>query len=213
MQKSLDKAVALTFDDGPNTTITHEVLDVLEKHGIIASFFVVGDNINEESEKAVKRAYALGCEINNHSKTHSHMDKMSAEDIKAEYEFTDRKVFEITGEHTRFFRPPYIAVGDAMWESISVPFIAGLGCDDWDFNVPVDTRVSVITEGVTDGTIILMHDFESNRMTVEAIDRIIPALKEQGYAFTTVSGLFEAKGITPVTKKVYSNVLQKDMWK
>ena len=212
MQNSLDKAVALTFDDGPNTTTTNEVLDVLEKHGVVASFFVVGNNINETSAKAVKRAYELGCEINNHSRTHSYMNKMSAEDIKAEYEFTDSRIFEITGERARFFRPPYIAVGDAMWESISVPFIAGLGCDDWDFNVPVDTRVSVITEGATDGTIILMHDFEHNSMTVEAIDRIIPALKERGYSFTTVSGLFEAKGITPVTKMVYSNVLQKGMW-
>ena len=206
------KAVALTFDDGPNTTTTSDVLDVLEKHGIIASFFLVGQNINGESEKTVKRAYDLGCEINNHSRTHGYMNRMTAEEIKAEYEFTDRKIFGITGEHTRFFRPPYIAVGDVMWDSISVPFIAGLGCDDWDDNVSVETRISVITEGVKDGTIILMHDFENNTKTVEAIDRIIPALKEQGYVFTTVGGLFEAKGITPVTKTVYSNVLQKGMW-
>ena len=218
MQKSLipargqDKAVALTFDDGPNTSTTNEVLDVLEKHGVVASFFPVGDNINEESAKVVKRACGLGCEINNHSKTHSYMDKMSAEDIKAEIEFTDRIIFEITGEHTKFFRPPYIAVGDAMWENISVPFIAGLGCDDWDDSVSVETRVSVITEGVKDGTIILLHDYEGNRKTVEALGRIIPALKEQGYRFTTVSGLFEAKGVTPVTKKVYSNVTQEGMW-
>lgn len=207
-----DKVVALTFDDGPNTTTTNEVLDVLEKHGVVASFFLIGDNITEESGKVVKRAYDLGCEINNHSKTHSYMNEMSAEDIKAEYEFTDQKVFEITGEHTKFFRPPYIAVGDVMWENISVPFINGLGCNDWDDKVPVKTRVAVITRGVTDGTIILMHDAKGNHMTVEAIDQIIPALKEQGYKFTTVSGLFEAKGITPVTKMIYTNATQESMW-
>ena len=207
-----DKTVALTFDDGPNTTTTGEVLDVLEKHGVVASFFLVGDKIGEESAKVVKRAYKLDCEINNHGKTHSYMNEMSAEDIRAEYEFTDRKVFEITGEHTKFFRPPYIAIGDVMWENISVPFIAGLGCDDWDDNVSVESRVSVITEGVKDGTIILLHDAEGNRKTVEAIDRIIPALKERGYGFTTVSGLFGAKGITPVTKMIYSNVMQEGMW-
>ena len=206
------KAVALTFDDGPNTTTTAEVLDVLEKYGVTASFFLVGNKINEESAIVVKRAYDLGCEIHNHSKSHRFMNEMSAEDIRAEFEFTDRKVFEITGVHTRFFRPPYIAVGDAMWENISVPFIAGLGCNDWDDNVSVESRVSVITEGVSDGTIILMHDAEGNRKTVDAIDRIIPALKEQGYAFTTVSGLFEAKGVTPVTKMIYSNVMQEGMW-
>ena len=207
-----DKVVALTFDDGPNTTTTNEVLDVLEKHGVVASFFLIGNNITDESAKSVKRAYDLGCEIDNHSKTHSYMDKMSAEDIKAEIAFVDDKVCEITGERTKFFRPPYIAVGDVMWENISLPFISGLGCNDWDSKVPVKSRVSVITKGVKDGTIILMHDAEGNHMTVEAIDQIIPALKEQGYKFTTVSGLFEAKGITPETRMIYSNAAQEGMW-
>lgn len=207
-----DKVVALTFDDGPNTTTTNEVLDVLEKHGVVASFFLIGNNINEESEKAVKRAYALGCEINNHSKTHSYMDKMSDEDVIAEYKYVDDKVFEMTGEHTKFFRPPYISVGEVMWENISVPFISGLGCNDWDDKVTVEVRVAVITRGVQDGTIILMHDAEGNHKTVEAIDQIIPALKEQGYKFTTVSGLFEAKGITPETRMIYSNATQEGMW-
>lgn len=207
-----DKVVALTFDDGPNTTTTNEVLDVLEKHKVVASFFLVGNNINDESAKSVKRAYDLGCEINNHSKTHGYMDKMTAEEIKAEFEYVDEKVLEITGEHTKFFRPPYIAVGDLMWENISVPFISGVGCNDWDNNVSVDRRVAVITKSVKDGGIILMHDAQGNSKTVEAIDKIIPALKEQGYKFTTVSGLFEAKGVTPVTQMIYSNVTQQSMW-
>lgn len=206
------KLVALTFDDGPNTTTTNEVLDVLEKHGVVASFFLVGNNINSESAISVKRAYDLGCEINNHSKSHGYMDKMTAGEIKAEYGFVDEKVFEITGEHTKFFRPPYIAVGGLMWENISVPFISGLGCGDWDDNVTVERRVDVITEGVRDGAVILMHDAEGNRKTVEAVGKIIPALKEQGYKFVTVSGLFKAKGIAPVTKMIYSNALQKGMW-
>lgn len=207
-----DKVVALTFDDGPNTTTTNEVLDVLEKHQTVASFFLIGNNINDESAKSVKRAYDLGCEINNHSKTHGYMDKMTAEEIKSEVEYVDEKVFEITGEHTKFFRPPYIAVGDLMWENISVPFISGVGCNDWDNNVTVDKRVTIITRTVKDGSIILMHDAQGNSKTVEAVDKMIPALKEQGYKFTTVSGLFEAKGSTPVTRMIYSNATQQSMW-
>lgn len=207
-----DKVVALTFDDGPNTTTTNEVLDVLEKHQVVASFFLIGSNINDDSVKSVKRAYDLGCEINNHSKTHGYMNKMTAEEIKAEYEFVDEKVFEITGEHTKFFRPPYIAVGDLMWENIDVPFISGVGCNDWDSKVTVEKRVEVITKDVKDGSIILMHDAQGNSKTVEAIDQIIPALKEQGYKFVTVSGLFEAKGVTPVTEMIYSNATQQGMW-
>lgn len=207
-----DKVIALTFDDGPNTTTTNEVLDVLEKHGVVASFFLIGNNIDDESAKSVKRAYDLGCEINNHSKSHDYMDKMAAEDVKAEFDFVDEKVFEITGEHTKFFRPPYIAVGDVMWENISAPFISGIGCNDWDDSVSVDKRVALITKQAQDGCIILLHDAQGNHKTVEAIDQIIPALKEQGYKFTTVSGLFEAKGVTPVTQMIYTNVTQEGMW-
>lgn len=208
-----DKVIALTFDDGPNTTTTNEVLDILEKHQVVASFFLIGDNIDEESAKAVKRAYDLGCEINNHSKSHGYMDKMTAEEIKAEYEYVDEKVFEITGEHTKFFRPPYIAVGDLMWENIDAPFISGFGCNDYDDNVSVDMRVLAVTKrGAVDGNIILLHDALGNSKTVEALDQIIPALKEQGYKFTTVSGLFEAKGITPVSQMIYTNVEQQGMW-
>ncbi|MBD5384647.1 MAG: polysaccharide deacetylase family protein [Ruminococcaceae bacterium] len=207
-----DKVIALTFDDGPNIGTTNEVLDVLEKHQVVASFFLIGNNITDDSAKSVKRAYDLGCEINNHSKSHGYMDKMTAEEIIEEYSYVDDKVFEITGEHTKFFRPPYIAVGDLMWENIDVPFISGLGCNDWDPNVTVEQRVKVITRSAQDGCIILMHDAQGNSRTVEAIDQIIPALKEQGYKFTTVSGLFEAKGITPVTKMIYSNATQQGMW-
>lgn len=207
-----DKVIALTFDDGPNTDTTNEVLDILEKHQVVASFFLVGNNINDESAETVKRAYALGCEINNHSKSHEYMDKMSAEDIKAEYDYVDEKVFELTGEHTKFFRPPYIAVSDEMWENIDVPFISGIGCNDWDEKVTADKRVQIILKKAQDGCIILMHDASGNHMTVEAIDQIIPELKEQGYKFVTVSGLFEEKGISPASQMIYTNVTQEGMW-
>ena len=207
-----DKVIALTFDDGPNSETTLEMLDVLEKHQVVASFFLIGNNINDESAKSVKRAYDLGWEINNHRKSHETMDKMTAEDIKAEYEYVDQKVFEITGEHTKFFRPPYIAVSEDMWSNIDVPFISGIGCNDWDDKVTVERRVAVISKTVKDGCIILMHDAQGNHMTVEAVDQLIPMLKEQGYRFTTVSGLFEAKGIEPTTRMIYTNVTQEGMW-
>ena len=92
------KVIALTFDDGPNTTTTGEVLDVLEKYGVRGTFFLIGDNINEQSAENVKRAYQMGCEIANHSKTHSYMNKMSDEDIKAEIAFTNEKIKDIIGK-------------------------------------------------------------------------------------------------------------------
>lgn len=207
-----DKVIALTFDDGPNTTTTREVLEMLKKHGVVATFFLIGDNINDESAKVVKYAHDLGCEINNHSKTHSYMSGMTAEEVKAEFDYVDERVYEITGEHTRFFRPPYIDVGDVMWENIDVPFISGIGCNDWDDKVTADRRVKVILKKAEDGSIILLHDAEGNSMTVEALDTLIPELKAQGYKFVTLTELFEEKGIEPVSQKIYSNVMQENMW-
>lgn len=187
--------IALTFDDGPNTTTTNEVLDLLEKYGVRASFFLVGDNINDDTAEVVKRAYDMGCEINNHSKTHSYMDKMAAEDIREEIAFVSDKVKEITGEPTAFFRPPYIAVNDIMYENIDMPFIAGVGCNDWEDSVDAELRVKRIKRQLRDGVIILLHDAHGNSQTVEALDTLIPFMLEEGYQFATVSELFEAKGV------------------
>ena len=203
------KYIALTFDDGPNSTTTNEVIDKLEKYGIVASFFLIGNNIDDESAKAVKRAYDLGCEIDNHSRTHSNMTELTAEEIKAEYDYTDGKVYEITGEHTKFFRPPYIAVHQIMFDNIDVPFIAGIGANDWEDRVTAEMRARMILKQAKDGDIILLHDAEGNSMTVEALDTIIPELQKQGYKFVTVTELFKVKGIEPDMEKVYTNVMQK----
>lgn len=88
------KVIALTFDDGPNTDTTPLVLDKLEEHGIVASFFVIGNNITDESAEVMKRAYNMGCDIENHSQSHPDMTKMTAEEIKAEIDFTSDKVEE-----------------------------------------------------------------------------------------------------------------------
>lgn len=206
------KYIALTFDDGPNSTTTNEVIDKLEKYGIVASFFLVGNNIDDESAKSVKRAYDLGCEIDNHSRTHSNMTELSAEEIKAEYDYTDGKVYEITGEHTKFFRPPYIAVHQIVFDNVDVPFIAGIGANDWEDRVTAEMRARMILKQAKDGDIILLHDAEGNSMTVEALDTIIPELQKQGYKFVTVTELFRAKGIKPDMEKVYTNVMQKNQY-
>lgn len=187
--------IALTFDDGPNTTTTVQVLDKLEHYGVPASFFLIGNNINNASAEVVKRAYEMGCEIGNHSKTHSYMNQMTAEEIAAEVQFVSDKVEEITGEPTRFFRPPYIATNETMYNNIDMPFICGAGCNDWDAKVTVQERVDNTLNQVQDGTIILLHDAQGNMNTVVALDKIIPALLEEGYQFVTVSELFEAKGV------------------
>ena len=200
--------IALTFDDGPNTTTTNQVLDLLDKYQVRASFFLIGDNINDESAKSVKRAYDMGCEINNHSKTHSYMNKMEDEDIRSEVQYVNDKIVEITGESAKFFRPPYIAVNNAMYDCIDMPFINCIGCNDWDSSVEVETRLKRLNRQMKDGVIILLHDVQGNDKTVELLDILIPQLLEEGYQFATVSELFEAKGveISGDDTNLYSNV-------
>lgn len=187
--------VALTFDDGPNNTTTVQVLDILEKYQVPASFFLIGNNITAASEDVVKRAYDMGCEIDNHSKTHSYMNQMTKEEIADEVSYVSDKVKEITGEPTKFFRPPYIAVSNEMYETIDMPFICGAGCNDWDPKVTVQQRIDNTLKQVKDGTLILLHDAAGNSQTVEALDTIIPSLLDEGYQFVTVSEMFETKGI------------------
>lgn len=200
--------IALTFDDGPNTSATPAVLDRLEKYNVKASFFVIGNNINEKSGAVMKRAHDMGCEINNHSQTHSYMTKMSMEEIKAEIEYTDQLVEKYTGEKTKFFRPPYISVNSELYAAVDMPFINGVGANDWDDSVSVEERAERILEQTKDGVIILLHDADMNIKTVEALDTIIPELQAQGYQFATVSELFKAKGveISPDDQSLYTIV-------
>lgn len=187
--------VALTFDDGPNTTTTCEVLDVLKEQDIPATFFLIGKNITPITEEVMKRAHQMGCELANHSMTHPAMTELTPDEIRRELTFVSDKIREVTGYSPSFFRPPYIAVNDTVFETIDMTFICGVGCNDWDDNVSVQERIDTILTQTEDGTIILLHDSVGNAKTVEALKTIIPSLKEQGYRFVTLTELFHAKGI------------------
>ena len=134
------KLIALTFDDGPNTTTTMQVLDLIEQYGITASFYVVGNNINDDSKAVMIRAVSLGCEIENHSQTHSAMTEMTAEEIAAEIKFTSDKIEAVTGRKPKFFRPPYIAFNQLMYDTIDLTFICGNGAEDYLDEVTPDMR-------------------------------------------------------------------------
>ena len=200
------KLIALTFDDGPNTTTTNDVLDILEEYDAKASFFLIGDNINAESAVSVKRAFDMGMEIDNHSKTHSNMSKMSAEELNEEISYVDEKVKEITGEPTKFFRPPFIDVSQGMYDAIDLPFICGIDCQDYMANVTAQERADYILNGAKDGVIVLLHDAAGNQQTVDALKIVMPKLVEQGYEFVTLTELFERQGETPKHNILYSNV-------
>lgn len=202
------KNIALTFDDGPNTVTTPQVLEKLTKYGVTASFFLIGKNITPESARVSERAYKMGCEINNHSFTHPAMPKLSAEEIRREIELTNEKIRPITGSDPRFFKAPYVAVNEVMHENIDMTFIAGIVADDWLEEITAEMRAEKVLSHVKDGDIITLHDSEGNSQTVAALEIIIPELLRQGYGFLTVSELFDKNGVIPKRGTVYNNIWQ-----
>ena len=200
--------IALTFDDGPNTEITPQVLDILEEHGIVASFFLIADSITPESAKVARRAFDMGCDIENHSRTHNFMNQMTPEQIREEVRYCTEKIVEITGREPAFFRPPYIAVNQTLHDNVDLTFICGAGCEDWVPTVSAQERINRILAHAEDGQIVLLHDMPGNVNTVEALKVIIPELKARGYEFVTISQLFKEAGVTPVRNRLYSNVYQ-----
>ncbi len=200
------KLVALTFDDGPNTTITPLILDILEENDAVASFFLIGQYITDETKPVMEREVSLGCEISNHSWTHSYMNTLTPEEIKKEIQDTSNKIYETVGITPKFFRPPYIVTSPEMYANIDLPFVNGINCADWDASVTTEKKVELILTNIKDGDIVLLHDFDGNNNTVDALDTIIKGLKDDGYVLVTVSQLFELKGVEPnIENKIWTN--------
>ena len=200
------KLIALTFDDGPSST-TSQVLDVLEKYGVKATFFLIGQNVNSNTMSIMQRQVNMGCELACHSYTHEDMTRMNASQIKNQIDWTASAIKNTVGVDVKFFRPPYISVNNTMYQNIDLPFIQGSMHNDWESSTSASQRVSSVLNSAKDGDIILLHDFQGNSQTVDALPQIIEGLQNQGYTFVTVSELFEKKGVNPnVEYKIWSNV-------
>ncbi|MCQ2467621.1 MAG: polysaccharide deacetylase family protein [Clostridia bacterium] len=202
----MSKLVALTFDDGHSDT-TPKILDILEAKKVRGTFFLVGEHISEDTKYLLDRQLSLGCEICNHSLTHSHMPELTADVIAAEIEETTAKIMKLGAPAPKFFRPPFLEVNQDMFDRIPLNFIAGADIHDWEACNSPEKRIQNVMDMVRDGAIILMHDFCGNDNTVIALPTIIDKLAAEGYEFVTVSELFERKGINPAVKgKVWSYV-------
>lgn len=200
------KMVALTFDDGPSST-TSQVLDILDRYDAVATFFLIGNQINSNTIPIMQRQVSMGCELASHSYTHSDMSNMSAWQVQNEINQTSSAIKNAVNYDVKFFRPPYLATSNTMYQNIDLNFIQGISCNDWESSVSATQRANTVLSSVKDGSIVLLHDFQGNTNTVQALPTIIEGLKNQGYTFVTVSQLFEYKGVNPnVEYKIWSNV-------
>lgn len=193
-----EKIIALTFDDGPDEVFTPQVLDILKKNDVKATFFLVGENLKQNKE-IVKRQFEEGHEIGNHTYTHINVAKSGYDKVYEEITKTQEEIKEITGVEPKLFRPPYRAMSRHMCDivknkNMNIILWSNLDPRDWS-NPGVYSIVNTIESKVENGNIILLHDYNNLRnsksQTIQALESVIPYLKEQGYKFVTISELIE----------------------
>ena len=216
------KLLALTFDDGPDSTWTPQILRVLEKKHVPAGFFVIGVEV-DRYPNIVKREYADGDEIGNHTYTHPDFDSASKTQIEFELNLTQRLLESDLGVKTLLFRPPYgiDEEPETAAEVANLPIPQSMGYllvaghidpHDWGEEggvppPPVQTIVDRVVSQVekVPGNIIMLHDGGGNRShTVAALPQIIDQLEAKGYQFVTVSQLLNqdrAEVMPPLSTK------------
>ncbi len=190
------KRIVLTFDDGPHPKQTRQILDVLDKYGVKATFFVIGVNV-KNYPGIVSEVLARGHEIANHTTTHSHASRLDMHALQNEIVECEREVFAQTGKRCKLFRPPEGAMTDTMRHVVKelgyTSVFWTLDTRDWA-HTPPDQISDYIIQNAKNGDIILMHDYiGANSPTVRALETFIPVLLEQGFTFVTAGELLQTK--------------------
>ena len=191
------KTIALTFDDGPDPRWTPEILDALARHHAHATFFVIGSKVNESPE-LTRRILAEGHDIGAHTFTHVELAAAPAWRRRLEMTLAQNAIAGVTGRQAILMRPPYssetsaltadeyAAVRDATaGEYLTV--LADLDTKDWA-RPGVDKIVAAGTPASGAGAVVMFHDGGGDRsQTVAAVERLLTALGDRGYHFTTIS--------------------------
>lgn len=178
--------IAITFDDGPNKTWTPKLLDGLEKRGVKASFFVIGEKAKAYPE-LIKRMFEDGNVVGNHTFSHVQLTKLSDAEACAEITKTNEVLKSITGVYPQYIRPPFGSWNENLECGITMfPVMWTIDTLDWTTD-NTDRIVNKAVSQAKDNSIILLHDnYESS---VNAALRIIDELQEKGFEFVTVEEL------------------------
>lgn len=191
------KAVALTFDDGPDDVWTPKIASVLRQYNVKATFMCVGRRV-QANPLVLQNLVKAGHEIGNHTWNHPNLTKIPIADVKTQIQETGDEIKRVTGVTPTLFRPPYGALNDAVIQEVQALGykIVYWNVDslDWDKLTGPQTAANVLSH-TRPGSIILMHSAggrgESLADTVEAIPYIVDSLREEGYTFLTVSKLLD----------------------
>ncbi|PKG21761.1 polysaccharide deacetylase family protein [Niallia nealsonii] len=192
MEPKSRRCIALTFDDGPSP-YTLQILQILKKFQIKATFFVTGESLSLHPE-ILQSVVLDGHTVGNHTLNHPDITKISQDDLHREIHSLNIAIKKIIQQDVKIFRPPYGAITKetyrAVYEIGLFPVLWNLDTNDWDLSQtePIEDRVM---RGLKEHNIILMHDGGGPReQTVKALPGIIKSLKQKGYEFVTIPDYF-----------------------
>jgi len=188
------KQLALTYDDGPNDPYTLRLLEVLAKHNVRATFFLIGRYVRHRPDIARELTKA-GHVIGNHTFTHPLLIFKTGPQIRAEVKDCQRALSDAVGAHSNLFRPPFGGRRPAVLRIVRQMGLEPVmwNVTGYDWNAPSAEHIErKVTGRVRGGDVILLHDgghlaFGTDRAyTVIATDRLISRYKQEGYEFVTI---------------------------
>lgn len=188
---SPNKVIAVTVDDGPYPGATERILDVLREENVKATFFVLGKSARAYPE-LFRRTVAEGHEIASHGYSHGNMARSSRAECEREWTRTEAVLAELGVEKITLFRPPSGAYGQTLTTAAKERGYRVVLWDvdprDWE-GASSDVIAERILAKAESGSIILLHDGQYPIYSADALRRVIPHLKAEGYSFVTVGEL------------------------
>lgn len=194
--------VALTFDDGPSSTTTPKLLDILYEKDAPATFFMLG-KMAQNNPDIVRRIEKEGSIVASHTMYHQNLVRISASAAKDDIAESIAVFNNILGHGPALTRPPYGNINNIVRDNVGTPMILwSVDTLDWK-NKNVDDILAVTKEQIHDGAVILMHDIYDT--TVDAVPVIIDELRKEGYDFVTVPELAKIRGVNLESGTAYYN--------
>ncbi len=199
--KTKQKIVALTFDDGPSPEWTPKILDELKEANIKATFFMIGHHVKKYPDIA-RRVAAEGHTIGNHTYAHSMILYYTPEEVEEEIKYTELIIKEVTGQKTKYFRPPKAWIMNSMKEKVKAMgyevILWSLNSKDW---VTFNHRyiVKLLSLRVRSGDILLFHDSGNvvsteggdRAQTVASIPLLAKRLRQKGFEFVSIEEMLK----------------------
>ncbi len=184
------KVIALTFDDGPGS-YTPQVLSVLERYEVPATFFEIGEEVAAYPQYS-KMVAAAGYPVEDHTWSHPDLTTIPASSVAAQIDMTQTEIAAVTGTTPRCVRPPYDAWNPTVLSTIAARGLTTMSysIDPRDWSLPgVEKIVNSVVGAAFAGAVVDMHDGGGDRSeTVAALPQIIVELRAQGYTFVSICG-------------------------